>query len=241
MGVDKRSRYFAGGRHSTPGRADAFVLQVRIAGDGQLAQNGAVMNGCDHFERSELWIGTVDIVAADNHVLQPFLPPQVGDVASEFIIAWGAGDVRFSGEDVMLAAFFVRGGNGFELDFDLSFVRGGCGSEAEDGSLGVNREARAKQDKIQTEQQDSQVLLLQFCRELPRRVQRRFAEVEVHSALLAPKAIWVYRSPSADQAWNHLAPDADSAPRRGSRVCRSCSSQCSRLEVRAVQCHPCRI
>src|ERR1700693_3774713 len=186
MGVDKRSRYFAGGRHSTPGRADAFVLQVRIGGDGQFAQNGAVMNGRDHFERSELWIAAVDIIAADEDVLQSFLPPLGRDVASEFIVAWGAGDVRFSGEDVMLAALFVGGGNGFELDFDLSFVRGGYGSEAEDGSLGVNRDARAKQDKIQTEQQDCQVLLPQFCRELPRRAPRRFAEVEVHS-LCSPR------------------------------------------------------
>src|ERR1700722_8674698 len=186
MGVDKRSGYFARSRHSTPGRADAFVVQVRIAGDGQFAQNGAVMNGCNHFERSELCIGTVDIVATDDHVLQPFLSPLVGDVASEFIVAWGAGDVRFSGEDVMLAALFVGGGNGFELDFDLSLVCGGCGSEAEDGSLRVNREARAKQDKIQTEQPDCQVLLPQFCRELPRRVQRRFAEVEVHN-LCSPR------------------------------------------------------
>ena len=189
MGVDKRSRYFAGGRHSTPGRADALVLQVRIAGDGQFAQNGAVMNWRDHFKRSKLWIRTVDIVATDDNVLQPFLPPLVGDVASEFIVAWGAGDVRFSGEDVMLAAFFVGGRNCFELDLDLSLVRGGRGSEAEDGSLAMNREARAEQDKIQIEQQDSQVLLLQFCRELPRRAQRRFAEVEVHS-LCSPRTLF---------------------------------------------------
>src|SRR5580692_7577085 len=186
MGVDQRSRYFARGRHSTPGRADAFVLQVRIAGDGQFAQNGAVMNGRDHFERSELWIGTVDVVATDDNVLQPFLPPLVGDVASEFMVARRAGDVRFSGEDVMLAALFVGGGDGFELGFDLSFVRGGCGSEAEDGSLGVSREACARQDEIQTKLQDSQVLLPQFYRELPRRAQRRFAEVEVHS-LCSPR------------------------------------------------------
>ena len=38
--------------------------------------------------------------------------------------------MRLGGEEVMLAAFFVGGGNCFELVFDLGFVRRGGRSEA---------------------------------------------------------------------------------------------------------------
>jgi hypothetical protein len=37
--------------------------------------------------------------------------------------------VRFGGEDVVLAAFFVGGGDGFEFVFEIGFVGGGGGSE----------------------------------------------------------------------------------------------------------------
>src|ERR1039457_6943833 len=80
------------------------------------------MNGRDHFERCELWIAAVDVVAADDDIFEAFGAPLVGDVASEFVVAGGAGDVRFSGEDVMLAALFVGGRDRLEFVFDLSFV-----------------------------------------------------------------------------------------------------------------------
>ena len=82
-------------------------------------------------------LDAVNIVAADDDIFEAFLPPLVGDVASEFIVARGAGNVRLGGEDVMLAAFFVRGGDGFEFVFDVGFVSGRGRSEAEDGGLGV--------------------------------------------------------------------------------------------------------
>src|ERR1039457_658645 len=111
------------------------------------------MNGRDHFERCELWIAAVDVVAADDDIFEAFGAPLVGDVASEFVVAGGAGDVRFSGEDVMLAALFVGGGDPLEFVFDLSFVGGGCGSEAEDGSLGVE-EGEAKCESQKSERGD---------------------------------------------------------------------------------------
>ena len=71
---------------------------------------------------------------------RPFLAPLVGDVAGEFVVARGTGNVRLGGEDVMLAALFVRGGHSFEFVFDVGFVGGRGWSEAEDGSLGVGKE-----------------------------------------------------------------------------------------------------
>ncbi len=65
------------------------------------------MHGRRHFQRSELWIGAIDVVAADDDIFQPFLPPFIRDVASQFIVPGGAGDVRLGGEDVMLFALFV--------------------------------------------------------------------------------------------------------------------------------------
>ena len=119
VGVDERGGNFTGGGHAAPRRAYAFVLHVGIAGDGQFAQEGAVMHGRGHFQEGTLGIAAVDVVAADDDVFEAFVAPLVGDVASQFVIARGAGDVRFGGEDVMLAAFFVRRGNGFELVFDF--------------------------------------------------------------------------------------------------------------------------
>jgi hypothetical protein len=98
------------------------------------------MYGRDHLERSEFRIGTVDIIAANDDVFEAFLPPLVGDVASEFVVARGAGNVGLSGEDVMLAAFFVRGRDGFELSFDLSLVSRRRRSEAENRGLGLGEE-----------------------------------------------------------------------------------------------------
>ena len=83
------------------------------------------MNGRNHFQRGGLGIAAVDVVAADDNVLQTLGAPLVGDVASQFVVARGAGDVRLGGEEVMLAAFFVGGGNGFEFVFDLSLVSRG--------------------------------------------------------------------------------------------------------------------
>ena len=147
VSVDERGSDLAGRGHATPCGADAFVLQARIAGDGQLAQDGAVMNGRNHFKRSGFWIAAVNVVAADDDVFEAFGAPLVGDVASQFVVARGAGDVRFGGEEVMLAALFVGGGNGFEFVFDLSFVSGGRGSEAEDGSLGIRGQRCAEHER----------------------------------------------------------------------------------------------
>jgi len=45
----------------------------------------------------------------------------------------------FGGEDAVLAAFFIGGGNGFEFGFDFGFVRGGGGGEAENRLGGSER------------------------------------------------------------------------------------------------------
>ena len=103
------------------------------------------MNGRDHLERCEFWIGAVDVIAANDDIFEAFLSPLIGDVASEFVIAHGAGDVRLGGEEVMLAALFVGRGNGFELGLDSGFMCGGCRCEAEDRSLGVK--TRAKKER----------------------------------------------------------------------------------------------
>jgi hypothetical protein len=150
VGIDERGCDLAGGGHAAPCRADTFVFHVRVAGDGHFAQAGAIVDGCDHFERSELGIAAVNIVAADDDVIEAFVAPLIGDIAGEFVIARGAGDVRLRREDVMLAALFVGGGNGFESGFDLGLVRGGGGSEAEDGSLGVE-EGEAKCESQESE------------------------------------------------------------------------------------------
>src|SRR3977135_2899559 len=71
--------------------------------------------------------------------------PFVRDMGSQFIFAFGAGDMRLGGKDVMLTALFVGGGNYFELAFDLDLMGGGGGSEAEDRGLGANRQAGEKQ------------------------------------------------------------------------------------------------
>ena len=91
------------------------------------------MHGRDHFERGGLWIGAVNVVAADDDVFESLLPPFVGDVVGEFVVALRSGDVGLCGEDAVLAAFFVGRGDGFEFGFDFGFVGGGGGSEAEDG------------------------------------------------------------------------------------------------------------
>src|ERR1019366_8098827 len=130
---------------AAPRRTDAFVLHVRIAGDGHLAQAGAVVYGGDHFQKGALGIAAIDVVAADDDVFQAFVSPLVGDVTSEFVVANGARDVRLGGEDVMLAAFFIRGGNGFELILDVDFVGGGGRMEVweQTGRLGQNRKDKS--------------------------------------------------------------------------------------------------
>ena len=133
--VDQRGGHFAGGGHAAPGGADVFVFGVGVAEDGQFAQEGAVVNRRDHFQKGGFGIAAVNVVAADDDILEPFVSPLVGDVAGEFVVARRSGDVRFGGEDVVLAAFFVRRGNGFEFIFDFSFVSCGSRSEAEDGGL----------------------------------------------------------------------------------------------------------
>ena len=67
--IDQRCRHFSGSGHAAPRRAYALVLHVRIAGDRHLSQAGSVMHGRDHFQKSELWIAAVDIVAADDDLL----------------------------------------------------------------------------------------------------------------------------------------------------------------------------
>ncbi len=57
------------------------------------------MNGRHHFQEGALWIAAVNVVAADDYVFQAFVPPLVGDVAGQFVVARGAGDVRLGGED----------------------------------------------------------------------------------------------------------------------------------------------
>ena len=50
VGVDERRRHLAGRRHAAPRRTDALVFHVGIAGDGQFAESGAVMNGRNHLQ-----------------------------------------------------------------------------------------------------------------------------------------------------------------------------------------------
>src|SRR5260370_42561743 len=107
-----------------------------LAGARRFAQAGGVMQRSCHFQKGGLWIRAVYVVTADDDVLKTFLAPLVGDVAGQFVVARGAGDVRFGGEDVMLAALFVGGGNAFEFIFDLGFVSSSGWRESEDGSLG---------------------------------------------------------------------------------------------------------
>src|SRR5260370_32307976 len=59
--------------------------------------------------------------------------------------------MRLGGKDVMLTALFVGGGNGFELLFDLDLTSGGGSSEAQDRTLGAERQAGAKQKTEQCE------------------------------------------------------------------------------------------
>ena len=95
----------------------------------------------------EFWIAAVHVIAADDDVFQTFVAPFVRDVAGQFVVARGSGNVRLGGEDFMLPALFIRGGDGFELVFDFGLV--GCGrrGEAHDGSLGVRKERRMKRQR----------------------------------------------------------------------------------------------
>src|SRR5260370_26914416 len=116
-----------------------------IGGERDFGEAGAVMQRSCHFQKGGLWIRAVYVVTADDDVLKTLLAPLVGDVAGQFVVARGAGDVRFGGEDVMLAALFVGGGNGFEFVFDLGFVSGSRWRESEDGSLGCAGQACGEQ------------------------------------------------------------------------------------------------
>jgi hypothetical protein len=112
------------------------------------------MNGRNHFQRRGFWIAAVNVVAADDYVLKAFGPPLVGDVASQFVVARRASDVRLGGEDVMLAALFVRGGYGLEFVLDLNLMSGGRRSEAQDKSLGTKGQRCAEQKRRQCQRCD---------------------------------------------------------------------------------------
>ena len=58
-------------------------------------------------------IRAIDVVAVDDDVFETLLFPFIGDVVREFVVAPGSGDVRFLGEDAVLAAFFFGRGDGF--------------------------------------------------------------------------------------------------------------------------------
>ena len=139
VGVDQRSGDFSGGRHAAPRRADAFVFQVRIAGDGHFPQHGAIVNGRDHFERSEFWIASVNVVAADDDIIEAFLSPLIGDVAGQFVVARRTGNMRLGGEKMMLTALLVGGWDCFEFCLDLIFACRRGRSEAQDGSLSADQ------------------------------------------------------------------------------------------------------
>src|SRR5258708_34854547 len=119
VGVDEWSRHFAGGGHAAPRGAYAFLLHVRIAGDGQFAQDGPVVYGRGHFQKGALGIAAVDVVAADDYVFETFGAPLVGGVAGEFVVAWGAGDGGVGGGEVWLAAAFIGGGGRRESGLEL--------------------------------------------------------------------------------------------------------------------------
>ena len=77
------------------------------------------MRGRNHFQRSEFWIRTVDVVAADDHVFDSFVAPLIGDIARQFIVARRPGNMRFGGKNVMLTFFLLGRRNRFELAFDF--------------------------------------------------------------------------------------------------------------------------
>jgi hypothetical protein len=77
------------------------------------------VNGCDHFERSKFWIAPVNVIAANDDIIKSFLTPLIGNVASQFVVARRTGNVRLGGEEMMLTAFFIRGGDCFEFCLDL--------------------------------------------------------------------------------------------------------------------------
>src|SRR5580658_6061377 len=103
------------------------------------------MHRRNHFQRSELWIGTVNVVATDNDVLKTFVAPLIGDVASQFVVARGASNMWLGGEDVMLAALFVGRRDRLECILDVDLMSGVGWSEAQNGSLGKNGEGGAKE------------------------------------------------------------------------------------------------
>ena len=80
-----------------------------------------------------LRICPVNIVAADDDVLESLLLPFVANVFGEFVVTLRSGDVRLLGEDAVLPALFVGGRYGFELGFDYGFASGRGGSESEYG------------------------------------------------------------------------------------------------------------
>jgi hypothetical protein len=57
--------------------------------------------------------------------------------------------VRLGSENVMLAALFVGGWDGFEFAFDLGLVRGGGGSKTQDWGLCLKR--RVKREHLDTD------------------------------------------------------------------------------------------
>src|SRR6202035_3805478 len=141
---DPGGGHFARDRHAAPGAADRGILRVRIGIECGFAQDRLIVNRRNHFERGGFRICAVNIVATDDDVFEPLLAPFAGDVVGQFVIALRTCDVGLGGEDAMLTAFFVGGGNGFEFRFDCGLVGGGGGSKAEDGGLGVCDES-AKQ------------------------------------------------------------------------------------------------
>jgi hypothetical protein len=76
------------------------------------------VDGGDHFQRGEFRVAAVNVIAADDYVFEPVVAPLVGDVAGEFVVAGGAGDVGLGGENFVLAAFALGRGDGFKFFFE---------------------------------------------------------------------------------------------------------------------------
>ncbi len=128
VGVDDGRGHVAGDGHAEPCAADGGIFRVGIGIQRSFAERGLIVDWSDHFERGRLGIGAVNVVAADDDVVEALLTPFGGDVVGEFVVALGSGDMGLGGEDAVLAAFFVGSGDGLEFGFDFGFV---CGSEWE--------------------------------------------------------------------------------------------------------------
>jgi len=115
MRIHDRRVDFARSRQPRVGRLHARIFRIGINVVSVFAKARFVFNRRGHLDGHFAGKSVEHIVASKRDVFPTLLLPQVSDVTSEFVVAFGSGGMRFSGQEAMMLSSFVGRRNRFEL------------------------------------------------------------------------------------------------------------------------------